>query len=63
MMMRLASGPIADNWDLSTERATAIVAILSENKKSTNKIYCGRKRRIHWEAMQQPKESEKSESK
>ena len=31
-----ASGPIADNWDLSTKRATAIVAILSENK-SINK--------------------------
>jgi len=30
------SGPIADNWDLSTKRATAIVAILSENK-SVNK--------------------------
>ena len=28
-----ASGPIADNWDLSTKRATAIVVILSENKK------------------------------
>ena len=28
-----ASGPIADNWDLSTKRATAIVTILSENKK------------------------------
>ena len=28
-----ASGPIADNWDLSTKRATAIVAILSENAK------------------------------
>lgn len=27
------SGPIADNWDLSTKRATAIVAILSENSK------------------------------
>ncbi|MGL4383720.1 MAG: OmpA family protein, partial [Flavobacterium sp.] len=27
------TGPIADNWDLSTKRATAIVAILSENKK------------------------------
>lgn len=26
------SGPIVDNWDLSTKRATAIVAILSENK-------------------------------
>jgi chemotaxis protein MotB len=26
------SGPIANNWDLSTKRATAIVAILSENK-------------------------------
>ncbi len=26
------SGPIADNWDLSTKRATAIVAILGENK-------------------------------
>ena len=25
------SGPIANNWDLSTKRATAIVAILSEN--------------------------------
>jgi chemotaxis protein MotB len=31
-----ATGPIADNWDLSTKRATAIVAILSENK-SINK--------------------------
>ena len=30
------SGPIANNWDLSTKRATAIVAILSENK-SINK--------------------------
>lgn len=30
------SGPIADNWDLSTKRATAIVSILSENK-SINK--------------------------
>ena len=30
------SGPIADNWDLSTKRATAIVAILSENR-SINK--------------------------
>jgi len=30
------SGPITDNWDLSTKRATAIVAILSENK-SINK--------------------------
>lgn len=28
-----ASGPIADNWDLSTKRATSIVGILSENKK------------------------------
>ena len=28
-----AAGPIADNWDLSTKRATAIVAILTENKK------------------------------
>ncbi len=27
------SGPIADNWDLSTKRATSIVGILSENKK------------------------------
>ncbi len=26
------SGPIADNWDLSTKRATAIVQILLENK-------------------------------
>jgi chemotaxis protein MotB len=26
------SGAISDNWDLSTKRATAIVAILSENK-------------------------------
>lgn len=30
------SGPIADNWDLSTKRATSIVAILSENKKINN---------------------------
>jgi chemotaxis protein MotB len=30
------NGPIADNWDLSTKRATSIVAILSENK-SVNK--------------------------
>ena len=27
-----ANGPIADNWDLSTKRATAIVSILAENK-------------------------------
>ncbi len=27
------SGAIADNWDLSTKRATAIVSILGENKK------------------------------
>jgi chemotaxis protein MotB len=27
-----STGPIADNWDLSTKRATAIVAILTENK-------------------------------
>lgn len=27
------SGAIEDNWDLSTKRATAIVAILSENKR------------------------------
>lgn len=26
-------GPIADNWDLSTKRATAIVTILAENKR------------------------------
>jgi chemotaxis protein MotB len=31
MMMVFGSGPIANNWDLSTKRATAIVAILSEN--------------------------------
>jgi chemotaxis protein MotB len=30
MMMVFSSGPIANNWDLSTKRATAIVAILSE---------------------------------
>jgi chemotaxis protein MotB len=30
------SGPIADNWDLSTKRATAIVNIIAENK-SVNK--------------------------
>jgi chemotaxis protein MotB len=27
------TGAIADNWDLSTKRATSIVAILGENKK------------------------------
>lgn len=27
------SGPISDNWDLSTKRATAIVSILGENSK------------------------------
>lgn len=31
------SGPIANNWDLSTKRATAIVAILSENKAINKK--------------------------
>ncbi len=38
------SGPIADNWDLSTKRATAIVAILSENKgvKRENLTAAGR---------------------
>jgi len=29
----VGSGPIVDNWDLSTKRATAIVGIISENKK------------------------------
>jgi chemotaxis protein MotB len=54
------SGPIADNWDLST-KSTAIVAILVRTKNQQTKSYCGRKRRIrHWEAMQLPKESEKS---
>jgi chemotaxis protein MotB len=33
----VGSGPIADNWDLSTKRATAIVAILSENKAINKK--------------------------
>ncbi len=38
------SGPIADNWDLSTKRATAIVSILSENKgvKRENLTAAGR---------------------
>ena len=31
------SGPIADNWDLSTKRATAIVSILAENKSINKK--------------------------
>ena len=31
------SGPIVDNWDLSTKRATAIVAILSENRAINKK--------------------------
>ncbi|KDN56556.1 OmpA/MotB family protein [Flavobacterium seoulense] len=31
------SGPIADNWDLSTKRATAIVNILSENRAINKK--------------------------
>jgi chemotaxis protein MotB len=31
------SGPIADNWDLSTKRATAIVGILSENREIDRK--------------------------
>ncbi len=40
----VANGAIADNWDLSTKRATAIVAILSENKKinKTNLTAAGR---------------------
>lgn len=40
----VSSGPIADNWDLSTKRATAIVAILSENKavKKQNLTAAGR---------------------
>jgi len=38
------SGPIADNWDLSTKRATAIVSILGENKNinKTNLTAAGR---------------------
>ena len=32
-----ASGRIADNWDLSTKRATAIVGILSENRAINKK--------------------------
>jgi flagellar motor protein MotB len=35
--------PIADNWDLSTKRAS-IVTILSETKKSTNKIVAAGRR-------------------
>lgn len=31
------SGPISDNWDLSTKRATAIVGILSENRSINKK--------------------------
>jgi len=31
------SGPISDNWDLSTKRATAIVNILSENRAINKK--------------------------
>jgi len=31
------SGPIADNWDLSTKRATAIVGILSDNREIDRK--------------------------
>ncbi len=40
----VANGAIADNWDLSTKRATAIVGILSENKKinKTNLTAAGR---------------------
>lgn len=38
------SGPISNNWDLSTKRATSIVAILSENKaiNRENLIAAGR---------------------
>ena len=36
-VLYVANGAIADNWDLSTKRATVIVAILSENKK-INKV-------------------------
>ncbi|MGA9638711.1 OmpA family protein [Flavobacterium sp.] len=32
-----SSGPIANNWDLSTKRATAIVSILSENSAINKK--------------------------
>lgn len=40
----VGSGPIADNWDLSTKRATAIVTILGENKlvKKENLTAAGR---------------------
>lgn len=33
----VGSGPIADNWDLSTKRATSIVEILCENKSINRK--------------------------
>ena len=33
----LGSGPISDNWDLSTKRATSIVEILCENKSINRK--------------------------
>jgi chemotaxis protein MotB len=33
-----ASGPIADNWDLSTKRATAIVAILVKIKSNKQNL-------------------------
>lgn len=40
----VSNGPIADNWDLSTKRATSIVAILGENKaiNKQNLIAAGR---------------------
>jgi chemotaxis protein MotB len=41
-----ASGPIADNWDLSTKRATTIVTILSENKKINKQNSQRRERRV-----------------
>jgi chemotaxis protein MotB len=41
-MMVFSSGPIANNWDLSTKRATAIVAILSDAAINKESLTAGR---------------------
>jgi chemotaxis protein MotB len=57
-----ASGPIADNWDLSTKRA-AIVAILSENKSinKQNLTAAGRERFSPLTSNAQRREKRKTE--
>jgi chemotaxis protein MotB len=57
-----ASGPIADNWDLSTKRATAIVAILSENNINKQNLTAAGRSEFSPLVMRQRGKSEKQKN-